>query len=116
MNVGIDFDDTITHNPVFFKKLTAALSKGGNKIFIISSYTKADKLIVGKIFEEKTKKLKKWGIAYNKLELVSEPIPRNKAIACKNHNIQFIIDNAIENLNKIKDAAKGTVCLHYINR
>lgn len=114
MNIGIDFDDTITHNPKFFKKLTSNLSKGRNKIYIISSYTKVDAPIAERIFAEKSRKLKKWGITYAVLKLVKEPIPRNKAIACKNYKIEFIIDNAVENLNEINKTAKGTVCLQYI--
>lgn len=76
MNIGIDFDYIITHNPKFFKKLASNLSKGRNKIYIISPYARAGESIAERIFADKSKKLKQWGITYAALKLVKEPIPK----------------------------------------
>jgi len=115
MNVGIDFDDTITHNPEFFRELTASLHRAGDRTYIISSHTKADEPIADRIFTEKTRMLREYGITYAELQLVVEPIPENKAKACRDHNIRFMIDNDPENVEEISRLSRGTVCMQYIN-
>ncbi|MCL4364803.1 MAG: hypothetical protein M1569_03935 [Candidatus Marsarchaeota archaeon] len=114
MNMGLDFDDTITVNPRFFSKFTNDLSKHGNKIYIISSCDKISEPFFEEMFENKTRRLKEWHILYEALELVKEPVPENKALLCKKLNISVMIDNDRENLTAIKGLDKAILCLQVI--
>ncbi|MCL5428013.1 MAG: ACT domain-containing protein [Candidatus Marsarchaeota archaeon] len=116
MNIGIDFDGTISDNPGFFRELAGALTGADNRIYIISSYTSADADRADAVAMEKRRMLREWGIRYSELELVGEPIPDNKAAYCKDHDIKLMIDDLEENLSRIRETAKGTVCLLYIGR
>ncbi len=114
MNVGIDFDYTITDNPGFFRELSEVLMRASNGVYVVSSYSKADEPMAEEIFTEKTRMLKEWGIPFKELYLAPEPIADNKAAYCNDHSIGLMIDDTIENLKAINKRAKGTVCLQYI--
>ena len=114
MNIGLDFDDTITVNPKFFSKFSNDLSKHGNKIYIISSCDKISEPFFEEMFENKKKKLKEWDIFYEALELVKGPVPKNKASLCKKLNISVMIDNDPSNLIAIKGLDKKILCLQVI--
>ena len=116
MNIGIDFDGTISNNPGFFRELAEYFSRGNHRIYVISSYTDVDAHRADVISAEKGNMLKEWGIRYDKLKLVSEPIPANKAAYCKDHNIRLMIDDLEENLIAISKKSSSTVCLHYMDR
>lgn len=114
MNIGIDFDDTITVNPVFFRKFTTDLSKHGNSIYIISSCDRKSEPLFNQMLADKKRKLKGWGVTYRGLKLVKEPIPRGKAAFCERHNISVMIDNDLKNLKAIKRLEKNILCLQVI--
>ncbi len=113
MNIGIDFDNTITENRKFFRKMTNSL-KNDNDIYIISSCDKQKESVIEEVFRMKKKKLKRWGIAYKDLLLALEPIPNNKAKICREYRIGVMIDDDIRNLKKIRKHYKNTACLQYI--
>jgi hypothetical protein len=114
MNIGIDFDDTITVNPKFFRKFTNDLSKHGNSVYIISSCDRISEPFFHQMLEDKKRKLGKWGIKYRKLELVKEPIPKHKATLCEKYRISVMIDNDPNNLIAIKRLEKNILCLQVI--
>ena len=116
MNIGIDFDGTISNNPGFFRELSECFSRGKNRIYVISSYTEVDAHRIDAISAAKGNLLKEWGIRYDELTLVREPIPENKAAYCKDHNIRLMIDDLEENLGAISRKSGSTVCLQYIGR
>ncbi len=112
MNIGIDFDNTITEHPRLFKDLVSSLSKG-NKIYIISSCDKKKAARLPSVCKEKAGKLAKWGISYKELLLAEEPIPKNKAKMCVKYKIDIMIDDDKRNISAIKRLSKGTVCLMF---
>ncbi len=114
MNIGIDFDNTITDNPGLFRELTAGLSKN-NHIYIISSYEKAEETLIEEISSEKTRMLNEWGINFKELYLAPEPVPESKAAYCKKKNIVLMIDDLQENLSKIMEISTDTVCMRYLS-
>jgi hypothetical protein len=114
MNVGIDFDNTITANPKFFKELVNdLLSSGRNLIYIISSCAKEDEPTLSEIRTRKSLQLNEWGIPFERLELALEPIPENKAFLCESHGIGLMIDDDLRNLEAIMKRDPSIVCVQF---
>ncbi len=117
MNIGIDYDNTITTNPIFFKEFVSSLVKeDSNTIYIISSCAKIDEPMFDEIHKRKSAQLKEWGIPFRKLELALEPIPENKTKLCKAYGIDLMIDDDMGNISEITRNTSKTVCLQFISR
>ncbi len=114
MNIGIDYDYTITENPEFFRSFTKSLAESGNEVYIISSFTKADEPFVEEIIAAKMHQLDEWGIDYKKLEMAPEPIPPNKARLCRKYKISVMIDDDARNLLEIMRSEEDIVCLQFM--
>ncbi len=114
MNIGIDYDYTITENPEFFRSFTKSLAESGNEVYIISSFTKADEPFVEEIIAAKVHQLDEWEIDYKKLEMAPEPIPPNKARLCRKYKISVMIDDDARNLMEIMRSEEGVVCLQFM--
>ncbi len=113
MNIGIDFDNTITEHPLLFKKLTRSLING-NKIYVISSCDRPKEPKRDEVYAEKEERLRGWGVHYSKLLLALEPIPRNKATLCRRYGIDIMIDDDRRNVKAIRKYSKATVCLEFV--
>ena len=113
MNIGIDFDNTITVEPRFFKRL-ATLMGGDSSVYIISSYEKGTRLSLEGTYRAKARQLKNWGISYKRLDLVREPISENKARLCNKYRIEIMIDDRAENVKTINRMCRRTVCLQFV--
>ncbi len=113
MNIGIDFDNTITEHPRLFKKLTDSLN-AGNVIYIISSCDRLKQQKLEKVYEEKEGMLRRWGIHYRKLMLALEPIPLNKARMCRKYKIDLMIDDDERNMRAIRKHAGRTACFEFL--
>ncbi|HUB92395.1 MAG TPA: hypothetical protein VL945_00375 [Candidatus Saccharimonadales bacterium] len=112
MNIGIDFDNTITENPALFRKLTNSLRKG-NVIYVISSSDKAEERDIEREREGKVRRLKAWRIHYRKLFLALRPIPESKAAMCRKYKIDLMIDDNRENVRAIRRRSKRTACMEF---
>ncbi len=112
MNIGVDFDFTITSNPAKFSELLNILARSAN-IYIISSYSGDTSATLEEAYASKKKQLGEWGIKYKELFLLGNPIPKNKAKLCAEYGIDVMIDDDINNLEEIYREAKGTICLQF---
>lgn len=115
MNIGLDFDQTITDDPGFFREFVRSMSKR-HKIYIISSCSRRMERRYDNECRKKESLLKRYGISHSGLFVVREPIPKNKARLCARYKIDLMIDDKEQNLREIAKSCRGTVCLRLMQK
>jgi hypothetical protein len=96
MNIGLDFDDTITRHPEFFAALTAAMRQAGHKVYIITFRDEADA-------KETVSELDQWHIVYDAIHYAPVFDLQWKANKCRELGVTVFFEDMPEVVNLLPD-------------